>query len=136
MLAQIKVPGATESVVIGAHLDGLGRGERGGSLDPRVGQILPGANANASGVAALIAVAERLTRRLREGTFKPKQNLIFAVWAAGEMGGIGSAAFASRRSVNAALNLRAVGGDLPSVHRARHGVGAGLGARSSTPRRR
>ena len=111
VIAQIKVPGATTSVVIGAYADGMGRGERGGSLDANRDVIHPGANANASGVAAVIGLAERLTRAWRDQTFRPKQNVIFATWSGGEMGALGARAFAARRLVSVALNLRAVAGD-------------------------
>ncbi|WP_372793237.1 M20/M25/M40 family metallo-hydrolase [Lutibacter sp.] len=52
---------AKKTVIIGAHYDHLGYGEMGGSLLPNTEkQIHNGADDNASGVAAMLAIAERL----------------------------------------------------------------------------
>lgn len=54
---------AEQYVVIGAHYDHIGRGEKGAGSPELVGKIHPGADDNASGTAGLILVAEILTRR-------------------------------------------------------------------------
>jgi len=52
---------AVKTVIIGAHYDHLGFGEMGGSLVPNKGsQIHNGADDNASGIAAMLAIAERV----------------------------------------------------------------------------
>lgn len=66
-----------EAVVVGAHMDHLGL--RGGVLHP-------GADDNASGVAALLEIA----RGLAASTVKPKRTVIFAFWTGEEDGKFGS----------------------------------------------
>ncbi len=93
-------------VLIGAHYDGQG-------LHP-AGAAFPGADDNASGVAALLEVA-RLARLRRP----PWQvDLVFAAFGAEEMGQMGSAAYAAEPSVALArvvlmINLDMVGRPLP-----------------------
>lgn len=67
-----------EAVIIGAHLDHLGR-----SGDT----WYPGADDNASGVAALIEIA----RAFGAGVRAPKRTVIFAFWTGEEEGHLGSA---------------------------------------------
>jgi len=76
-------------VVIGAHYDHLGRGTTGSSLATKeqAGQIHHGADDNASGTAAVLAMAETLSRLPRQ------RNLMIAFWSAEELGLIGSNAF-------------------------------------------
>jgi Tol biopolymer transport system component len=74
---------ATEYLVIGAHFDHIGHGEI-GSLEP--GAIHPGADDNASGVAALLRVAETLAVGPR-----PERPILFMAFAGEEMGLLGSA---------------------------------------------
>jgi len=76
-------------VVIGAHYDHLGRGTTGGSLAAKdqAGQVHHGADDNASGTAAVLAIAESLSKLPR------KRHLIVAFWSAEELGLIGSNAF-------------------------------------------
>ena len=83
-----------EPVVLGAHVDHLGRGEGGASLaDDGAGRVHPGADDNASGVAALMAVARRLADR---GPFR--RPILFAAFDAEELGLLGSSHFVERRS--------------------------------------
>jgi Tol biopolymer transport system component len=70
-------------VVIGAHFDHIGRGEI-GSREP--GEIHNGADDNASGVAALLRIAETLAVGPR-----PARPVLFMAFAAEEMGLLGSA---------------------------------------------
>jgi Tol biopolymer transport system component len=74
---------STEYIVIGAHYDHIGRGQF-GSLQP--GDIHNGADDNASGVAALLRVAETLAVGPR-----PTRPILFMAFAAEELGLIGSA---------------------------------------------
>jgi len=76
-------------VAIGAHYDHLGRGTTGGSLASKddAGKIHHGADDNASGTAAVLAMAESLARQPR------KRNLLVAFWSGEELGTLGSLAF-------------------------------------------
>ncbi|MEO8585415.1 MAG: M20/M25/M40 family metallo-hydrolase [Acidobacteriota bacterium] len=69
---------AGEAVVLGAHLDHLG------IVD---GAIQPGADDNASGVAALLEIA----RAFASSRERPKRTLVFAFWTGEEEGKFGSA---------------------------------------------
>jgi membrane-associated protease RseP (regulator of RpoE activity) len=66
-----------EAVILGAHMDHLGRiGDR----------LYPGADDNASGVAALLEIA----RAFAAGPHRPKRSLVFAFWTGEEEGHLGS----------------------------------------------
>ncbi|MDJ0610999.1 MAG: M20/M25/M40 family metallo-hydrolase [Kiloniellales bacterium] len=100
VLARLELDGLAEGgrppLVIGAHVDHIGRGETSGSLargDER-GKIHPGADDNASGVAALIEVAQKLTADHASGRLKGKRDVIFAAWSGEELGLLGSSHFA------------------------------------------
>jgi hypothetical protein len=69
---------ADEAVVIGAHLDHLG------VVD---GAIHPGADDNASGVAALIEIAKAAA----SAKVRPRRSLVFVFWTGEEEGKFGSA---------------------------------------------
>lgn len=97
-------------VAIGAHYDHLGRGTTGGSLasQEQAGQVHHGADDNASGTAAVLAMAEALAGQPR------KRHLLIAFWSAEELGLIGSNAFVTASTVPAAeiaayLNFDMVG---------------------------
>ena len=112
VVGMVSVPGATRSILIGAHLDGPGRGERGGSLDAKPDVIHPAANDNATGLAALIRLAGEVRRRSAD----LKQNVIFAAWSGTELGLLGSKSFARRTPrPTAVLNLVALGADRRQV---------------------
>ena len=69
---------ASEAIVLGAHLDHLG------IVD---GVIHPGADDNASGVAALLEIA----RTFAASRERPKRSLVFVFWTGEEEGKFGSA---------------------------------------------
>ena len=77
-------------IVVGAHYDHLGLGRNGNSLasGADTGKPHVGADDNASGSAAVLAVAEAFARRPVR-----KRNLVVALWSAEELGLIGSNAF-------------------------------------------
>jgi len=79
-------------VVLGAHYDHLGHGEGASSLarSDEVGEIHPGADDNASGVALLLEIAEELVHRRNQGIYVGERDLLFAAWSAEEIGLIGS----------------------------------------------
>jgi hypothetical protein len=76
-------------VVVGAHYDHLGRGDHGSSLatSSEAGRPHVGADDNASGTAAVLGIAEALSRQPRG------RHLLIALWSAEEIGLVGSAAF-------------------------------------------
>ncbi|HVP69610.1 MAG TPA: M28 family peptidase [Anaeromyxobacteraceae bacterium] len=78
---------SAECVVVGAHYDHLGYGGE-NSLEPDVNQVHPGADDNASGVAALLAIARAFAVR-----GAPARTVLFAAFTAEEMGLLGSAQF-------------------------------------------
>ncbi|MBC8165105.1 MAG: M28 family peptidase, partial [Bryobacteraceae bacterium] len=83
------LPGTTsEYVVIGAHYDHLGTGEQYSLAPDMAGSVHPGADDNASGTAAVMALARWF------GT-QPKQRrgLIFVAFAGEEIGLLGSTWF-------------------------------------------
>jgi hypothetical protein len=77
-------------VAIGAHYDHLGRGSSGNSLatQAEVGRPHLGADDNASGTAAVLAVARAVAARAER-----KRHLLVALWSAEEIGLVGSNAF-------------------------------------------
>ncbi len=82
-------------VMLGAHYDHLGHGGRGSSL-ARAGEetkVHPGADDNASGVAAVLTAAERLKNGSRG------RNVALAFWSGEESGLLGSAAFTAKPPV-------------------------------------
>ena len=95
LLAFLKVPGAKKTVVIGAHGDHLGQGKTSSSLmrSTDTSDIHYGADDNASGVAAVLELAHYTSFLKKRGQLKLKQNLLFAIWSAEEIGVIGSKAF-------------------------------------------
>ncbi len=104
-----------EVVVIGAHLDHVGAQE---------GVVWPGANDNASGSAALLAVAEAFAKNHRP----PRRTLVFVLFAAEEQGLNGSRWFVDHSPypvdrIVAMLNLDCIG----------HGEGLQLGGGKSAP---
>ncbi len=77
---------AGECVVIGAHHDHLGLGGDASLAPEQVGTVHPGADDNASGVAALLAVARAFAA---EGP--ARRTVVFAAFGAEELGLLGSA---------------------------------------------
>lgn len=83
-------------IIIGAHIDHLGAGGNSSSLakdDERNG-VHRGADDNASGVAAMLEIAQSLASQKRSGKLKLKHDILFAAWSGEELGLLGSAYFA------------------------------------------
>jgi len=80
-------------LIIGAHVDHLGRGEASTSLarEDEKGQIHYGADDNASGTAGMIEIAEYLVGQRAEGKLALARDVIFAAWSGEELGLLGSA---------------------------------------------
>ena len=97
-------------IAIGAHFDHLGHGEAGNTLADKAdaNRIHFGADDNASGSAAVLAMAAKLAKQPR------KRNVLVAFWSGEELGLIGSNAFATQPPVpldqlEAYLNFDMVG---------------------------
>jgi Zn-dependent M28 family amino/carboxypeptidase len=97
-------------LAVGAHYDHLGRGENGSSLASKeeAGRVHGGADDNASGDAAVLAVAEELSKQPRS------RHLLLAFWSGEELGLLGSSAFIAKPPVPVAdlaayLNFDMVG---------------------------
>ena len=82
-------------IAIGAHYDHLGRGGAGNSLADKdqANQIHHGADDNASGTAAVLEIADALSKVPR------KRNLLVAFWSGEELGLLGSNAFVNKPPV-------------------------------------
>jgi hypothetical protein len=82
-------------LAIGAHYDHLGRGENGSSLASKeeAGRIHGGADDNASGDAAVLALGEELSKQQRP------RHVMLTFWSGEELGLLGSAAFIAKPPV-------------------------------------
>lgn len=78
-------------VAIGAHYDHLGHGEAGNTLADKddAKKVHLGADDNASGSAAVLAIAATLAKQARH------RNVLIGFWSGEELGLLGSAAFAA-----------------------------------------
>ena len=100
-----------EYVVLGAHYDHLGMGgAESGSRRPDTTAVHNGADDNASGVAAMIEIAEKLSA-MKDSL---KRSVVFVAFAGEEMGLLGSKFFAENplfdlKSVQTMINLDMVG---------------------------
>jgi Tol biopolymer transport system component len=85
-------------VIVGAHIDHLGVGASGSSLarDEERQGVHRGADDNASGVAAMLEIAQSLALQNKQGKLALKHDIIFAAWSGEEMGLLGSAYFADQ----------------------------------------
>ncbi len=108
-----------EVIVVGAHIDHLGKGPSSGSLaraDESDG-VHFGADDNASGVAATLEVAEYLATQHRDGKLKSRRDILFAAWSGEELGLYGSNHFVKTYvqdgplypSISACINMDMVG---------------------------
>jgi hypothetical protein len=115
--------GARDSVVIiGAHIDHIGRGSAESLAgDKQKNDVHYGADDNASGVAALLEIAQYLVDQQARGRLKLKHDILFAAWSGEELGTIGSQYFVKQlanegaqrerrsRAVIAYLNMDMIG---------------------------
>lgn len=119
---------SNEVIMIGGHIDHLGYGNRGGTLakGEAAKQIHFGADDNASGIAAIMEIAQQFAILKMEGRLDLDRDLVFAGWSGEEMGLIGSRHFIQAESekrgveklypaISAYVNLDMVGrlGDQP-----------------------
>ena len=102
---------APRTVVIGAHHDHLGRGQKGGSLAETDGEIHNGADDNASGVAGLFELARVLKKRPKK--YK-NNNYLFIAFSGEEQGLVGSKYFVNSdlmpdQRINFMINMDMIG---------------------------
>ncbi len=128
VLGQLRAPDRVEddegrrppALVIGAHVDHLGRGQSAASLatSDESDDIHRGADDNASGVAVLIEIAQAMAARVRRGELELSRDVVFAAWSGEELGLLGSSRWVGDRSnpheplsgqVAAYLNMDMVG---------------------------
>ena len=98
VLARLELDGRADGLpplIVGAHVDHLGRGETSGSLarSEEQGAIHHGADDNASGVAAMIEVAQKLKADHAAGRLRANRDIVFAAWSGEELGLLGAAHF-------------------------------------------
>lgn len=106
-------------VLVGAHVDHLGRSTESSSRarPEERGRVHRGADDNASGVAALLEIAQALAGQVARGEVVLVRDVVFAAWSGEELGLIGSTEYANRgvtgdparRGIAAVLNLDMVG---------------------------
>jgi hypothetical protein len=121
VLAKLRIGAVpTTMIIVGAHLDHLGRGELSGSRarENEKGLIHYGADDNASGVAAILEAAIKLSRLKAQGKLTGSKDILFAAWSGEELGILGSSHFVQnlmknnkmlRSAVNVDINLDMVG---------------------------
>ena len=96
--ATAPAPAADKSwIAIGAHYDHLGRGDKGNSLASKeqASAIHYGADDNASGTAAVLAIAESLAKSSQPR----RRHVLIGLWSAEEIGLVGSNAFVTQPPV-------------------------------------
>ena len=98
-----------EFIIVGAHYDHLGMGAFGSTSANQQPAIHNGADDNASGVAAMLDIAARISKGAR-----PARSIVFMAFSGEESGLLGSAYFAANptvtlSTVRAMLNLDMVG---------------------------
>ncbi len=121
VLAMLKVKGARQTIMIGAHGDHLGKGKKGNSLMTKddITDIHFGADDNASGVAGVMELAHYLSDKYKKNPQDFKYNILFAIWSGEEIGLLGSHYFVENwkknhhypleKSVIAYLNMDMIG---------------------------
>jgi len=121
VLARLKTgaPKDAPAVIVGAHVDHLGHGQVSGSLarEDERGQVHFGADDNASGVAAVIEIAQYLKDLQTRGKLSAERDILFAAWSGEEIGVLGSGHYTEQLAgkgkladkVAAYLNLDMVG---------------------------
>lgn len=100
-------------VIVSAHYDGLG--ETGTGTD----RIRNGATDNASGTAAMLAVAEKLSRQKQ----RPKRSVVFAAWTGEETGATGSRYYAFLPLFPLASTVANINIEQPGRHDGEGGAG-------------
>ena len=123
VIARLKVNEASsnEAVMVGGHIDHLGFGNRGGTRakGEQASKMHLGADDNASGIAAIMELAQFYVDQKKKGELNLKRDIIFGAWSGEEMGLFGSKHFINKQkeekkdkvypSIAAYFNLDMVG---------------------------
>jgi Tol biopolymer transport system component len=121
-------------LIIGAHLDHIGIGKTSSrAKKSQQGKIHPGADDNASGIGALLEIAEYLADLRKKGLLHSLHDVLFVAWSGEEIGLVGSSHFMrsfsaktdGERRIVAYLNLDMVGRYQKKL--TLHGVGSSTG---------
>lgn len=110
---QVSDTPAHEIVVVGAHIDHLGAGPNTNSLakDDEESNIHFGADDNASGVSAMLQMAEAMAGRKDRGELDGKRDVIFAAWSGEELGLLGSSHYVKQLETMFSQHAAAAGGE-------------------------
>ena len=119
---------AETTIVIGAHYDHLGYGGEGSLYREKEKAIHNGADDNASGVAVLLNLADRLKVKNSKVEIKDNNNYLFMAFSGEEMGLLGSNYFSKNptidaQSINYMINMDMVGRMKADSTLAVYGVG-------------
>ena len=101
-----RIAGQSEpALVIGAHVDHLGSKLTSSSraTGDEIDKIHNGADDNASGVAAVLEIAEYLAGQRRDGKLDARRDVLFGAWSGEELGLLGSAYFVREAGKSAAI---------------------------------
>ncbi len=101
---------AEEAVIIGAHYDHLGLGEKNSMAPSQAGKVHAGADDNASGTSVMLEIARALSERKRD----LRRSVVFLAFSGEELGLLGSAYYTKNpawplEKTAAMLNLDMVG---------------------------
>lgn len=107
-----------EAILLTAHLDHLGVG-RPDAAHPGADLIYNGADDDASGTTAVLAIAQALTSAAAMGQ-RPRRTIVFALFGSEELGGFGNAGFLAHppmplTSIVANLEFEMIGRPDPAV---------------------
>ena len=114
-----KVKNKQPAILVGAHVDHLGRGGSSSSLakENEEEQIHFGADDNASGTAAMMEIAEYMAGLNKDGDLALTRDVIFVAWSGEELGLYGSSHFVKKLQAAMANYAHAAhGGAAPSKH--------------------
>ena len=109
---QINESQAGQIVIVGAHIDHLGTGPNGSSLarGDEQSQIHFGADDNASGVSAMMQIAEAMALAKESGKLHGSRDIVFAAWSGEELGLLGSSHYVKSLETLFSQHAAAVGG--------------------------
>jgi len=110
---QVNEEQAGQIVVVGAHVDHLGTGSSGNSLarGDEPSNIHFGADDNASGVSAMMQIAEAMARAKDSGNLVGQRDVVFAAWSGEEIGLLGSSHYVKNLETLFSQHAAAVGGE-------------------------
>ncbi len=107
-----------QMVVVGAHIDHLGEGTHSSSLARDIERegVHWGADDNASGVGAMLEIAQWLATLKSQGKLKARRDIMFAAWSGEEDGLIGSSHFVKSFRTGTATETASPHSDTTSLY--------------------